>query len=172
MSGNKLQKEFGQVYESLSDAIFRHCYFRLSDRERALDLMQETFVRVWDALADGQREIKNLKSFLYKTAHNLIIDEYRTRKNTLSIDKLKESGWDIKGEDKTEANAEMSIGVEKILKTLDQIDGKYRDTIIMRYIDGLSLKEIAETTGETVNNVAVRINRGLKQTKELLEDEK
>src|SRR4030042_4318451 len=151
MSENKLQKEFGQVYESLSDAIFRHCYFRLSDRERALDLMQETFIRVWDALADGQREIRNLKPFLYKTAHNLIIDEYRTRKNTLSIDKLKESGWDIKDENKVETSAETSIGIEKILKTLDKIDEKYRATIIMRYIDELSLKEIAEATGETIN---------------------
>jgi RNA polymerase sigma-70 factor (ECF subfamily) len=171
MSENKLQKEFGQFYESLSDAIFRHCFFRLSDRERALDLMQETFIRTWSVLADGKREIKNIKSFLYRTAHNLIVDEYRTRKSTFSVEGLRESGWDIKDEDKIEVDVETSIETEKILQTLNKIDEKYRDAVIMRYIDELSLKEIAEATGETINNIGVRINRGLKQTKKLLENE-
>lgn len=172
MSSNKLKREFGQAYEDLSDAIFRHCYFRLSDRERALDLMQETFMRVWNVLASGEREIENLKAFLYKTANNLVIDEYRSRKIQVSVEDMRELGLDIREDQAIEEEADIAMGAEKILGLLERVDGKYRDAVIMRYIDELSLKEIALITGEKVGNVAVRINRGLRQIREFLQNEK
>ena len=168
-----LRKEFAKTYDDLSDALFRHCFFRLSDRERALDLMQETFIRVWNVLANEREEIKNLKAYLYKTANNLIIDEYRARRETVSVEAMRESGVDIKDESTTiETDVEVSIGFGHVFEVLQGLDEKYKDAVIMRYIDQLSLKEIASITGETVSNVAVRVNRGLKQVKELIENGK
>jgi RNA polymerase sigma factor (sigma-70 family) len=74
-------KEFGEAYERYSDELFRHCSLRLSDRERALELTQEAFVRAWQYIQRGQ-EVRELRPFLYRTLRNLIIDEYRRHKNT------------------------------------------------------------------------------------------
>jgi RNA polymerase sigma factor (sigma-70 family) len=73
------EEEFVKLYDELADKLFRHCYFRVFNRERAKDLMQETFMRVWKYCNEGH-EVKNLKSFLYKVANNLIIDESRKKK--------------------------------------------------------------------------------------------
>jgi len=48
-------KEFGEAYERYSDELFRHCALRLSDRERAMEITQETFVRAWQYIERGQR---------------------------------------------------------------------------------------------------------------------
>ena len=75
------EKAFLEAFESYSDALFRHASFRISDRERAYDLTQDTFLKAWDYLAGGGT-VKQYKSFLYRILHNLIIDEYRKKKSS------------------------------------------------------------------------------------------
>lgn len=151
--------DFIDFYNVLSDAIFRHVYFRVFDRERAKELTQETFMRTWQYIAAG-KEIKNHKAFLYKVANNLIIDESR-KKKSLSLDELKESGFDPGFEEREHIQNSLDAESAKIvIKTLAE---KYRDVVMMRYVDGFSPKEIARMIGETENVVSVRIHRGLKQ---------
>lgn len=82
------EREFTQAYEEHADALFRHCYFRVSNRERALELTQEAFMKTWDSVAQG-KEINNYRAFLFRVLNNLIIDEYRKKKST-SLDALLE----------------------------------------------------------------------------------
>ena len=55
-----------------------------------------------------------------------------------------------------------------MIEVIGWLDEKYRDVVLMRYVDELSPKEISEVVGESENNVSVRIHRGLKQLKEIL----
>ncbi len=158
--------EFLKAYDDFADAIFRHCYFRIFDREKAKDVVQDTFVRLWKYIAGGE-DIKNTKALLYKMANNLMIDDSR-KKSTVSIELLAEKGFDP-GDDHmpkliNELDSRYVTGV------LNQLEPKYRDVIAMRYISDLSIGEIAEVTNESENNVSVRIHRGLKQLKEIIND--
>jgi RNA polymerase sigma-70 factor (ECF subfamily) len=159
----RIMEEFMKAYDDLSDAIFRHCYFRISDRERAKDLMQDTFTKSWQYISGGA-QVSNMKAFLYKVANNLIIDEYRKKKE-LSLDNLQEQGFDPGFDDrrKNESNIDVS--------SINKLDKKYREVILMRYIDELSPKEIAGILGESENNISVRLHRGMGQLKEILNDE-
>ena len=65
------ENDFLKVYEDLADPVFRHCYFRLSDREKAKDIVQETFKRFWDSF--GKEKIENHKAFVFKIANNQAI---------------------------------------------------------------------------------------------------
>lgn len=154
-----VQNTFLAAYDQYSDAIFRHCYFRVFDRERGKDLMQEVFLRAWEYLAKGE-EVLNMRAFLYRIANNLIVDESRKKRET-SLEKLQEDGFDL-GKDETE-QWQGRLDRERILGTLDQLDKGYRDILVMRYVKDLSPSEIAEMTGESANTVSVRIYRGLKQ---------
>jgi RNA polymerase sigma-70 factor (ECF subfamily) len=156
--------QFLQAYEAYADAIFRHCYFRVYDRERARELMQECFMRTWAQIADG-KDIKNVRAFLYRVANNLIIDESRKKKES-SLDVLMDEGFEPSNAD--EALIVAGAEASQIMKLLDRVDGKYREVIVMRYIDDLSPKEIAAVLGETENAVSVRIHRGIKQIREYL----
>ena len=73
------EARFLKAFEDYSDALFRHASLRISNRERAVDLVHDTFTKVWSYLRDGY-EIESFRPFLYKVLNNLIIDEYRKRK--------------------------------------------------------------------------------------------
>jgi RNA polymerase sigma-70 factor, ECF subfamily len=162
---NKINEEFIKLYDETADSLFRHCYFKVSNRELALDLVQETFARTWEYIASG-KEVNNIKGFLFKVANNLIIDEYR-KKKVVSLEVLQESiGFDAPTQDhkKTVFNVE----VDTILTHIKKLDTKYREVILMRYVNDYSPKEIAQMLGESENAVSVRINRGLKKVQEML----
>jgi len=159
-----LEEEFLKAYDQYSDAIFRHCYYRVFDRERGKDLMQEVFMRAWEYLARGEK-VRNMRAFLYRIANNLIVDESR-KKREASLDKLQEEGFDP-GQDDT-ARLNHRIEHVRVLHTLKTLDGHYRDILIMRYMNDLSPSEIAEVTGESANTISVRIYRGLKQLRSML----
>ncbi|OGN12340.1 MAG: hypothetical protein A3B91_02215 [Candidatus Yanofskybacteria bacterium RIFCSPHIGHO2_02_FULL_41_29] len=157
-------EQFTKAYDDLSDAIFRHCWFRIGDRERAKDLMQDTFIKSWQYIKEGT-EVNNLKAFLYRVANNLIIDEYRKKKE-VSLDNLMAEGFEP-GLDERSKN-EAGIDAKLAMSVINKLDDKYRKPILMRYIDELSPREIASILGESENNISVKIHRGLKQLKELL----
>jgi len=156
--------EFIALYDEMADQLFRHCYFKVSNRELALDLVQETFSRTWEYIASG-KQVNNIKGFLFKVANNLIIDEYR-KKKVVSLETLQETGFDAPVNDhkKTIFNVE----VDTVLAQVNKLDDKYKEVILMRYVKDYSPKEIASILGESENAVSVRINRGLKKVQEML----
>ncbi|OGI87783.1 hypothetical protein A2995_00700 [Candidatus Nomurabacteria bacterium RIFCSPLOWO2_01_FULL_33_24] len=168
MKVNKQNSEFLRAYDEYSDAIFRFCLFKTRNRDLSLDITQETFMKTWEYLSGGEkREIENIRAFLYKVANNLIIDQSRKKKN-FSLDEMVEYGFDY-GFDEKEKTEEVIDG-KKVIKVLDQIDDKYREVIIMHYVDDFSIKEIAKIIKETENNVSVRLHRGLKDIKSILRE--
>ena len=159
-----LENEFLQAYERYCDAIFRHCFFRLFDREKALDLTQTVFMKTWEYIQGG-RKIQNYKSFLYQVANNLIIDNSR-KKTSLSLDQLTEQGFDP-GEDETgffQARTDTNL----ILGILADVDEEAKNLLVLRYLDDLGPKEIGELLGLSENVVSVRLNRAIKKVQKLL----
>ncbi len=154
------QKErFIEAFNTYSDALFRHALFRVSDRQVSIDLVQDAYTKTWAQVANGQ-VIENFQSYLYHVLNNLIIDYYR-KKKSVSLDTLAEDGFDPAGDGAEEivASAEHS----ELMHHLDALPQKDRDVIVMRYIDGLQIKQIAQVLGETENSVSVRVHRAIKK---------
>jgi len=171
MDNNTIYKEFEKAYNDLSEPIFRHCYFRIYNRERAAEITQDVFMRTWDYLRDGKKEVQNLRAFIYKVAHNLIVNEITRRKQPLSLDEIhEEHGFDPGGDNEEEVMRNRLDG-EQALKRLKDLDPNYRDVLYMRYVDELTVKEIAELRGEKENNVSVKIHRGLEKMKQMYRKE-
>lgn len=156
---------FIQAYDQYADAIFRHCYFRVYDRELARDLMQETFKKTWIYITNGNK-IENIKAFLYRIATNLVIDHKR-KNGTISLDQLKEKGFEPEGDDKHDY-IYTKLETERILSVVRQLDERSRQVILLRYVDGLTPKEISKATGRSQNVVSVSLNRAVKKVRELV----
>lgn len=147
---------------------------RLSDRDRALELTQECFLRAWEYIARGET-IAQYRPFLYRVLNNLVVDEYRRHKPQ-SLDALLEEdigGPGLEGEllrDEFDLfeDAAVRYDAAKALEMLEQLPEHHRAVIVMRYIDGLSPGEIAECLGESENTVSVRIHRGVRKLRDLL----
>ncbi|MBI2023631.1 RNA polymerase sigma factor [Candidatus Giovannonibacteria bacterium] len=157
-------KTFLEAYDLYADALFRHCYFRTFDRELARDLVQESFTRTWLYIAEERNRIENIRAFLYRTLHNLIVDEIR-KKKSFSLDELSEKGFSPTDNSFEKMGSKILCG--DIIRLAGSLDPKYREAVLMRYLDDLSPKEIAAILGITENAVSVHINRGLNMLKEL-----
>ncbi|MBU3668834.1 MAG: RNA polymerase sigma factor [Candidatus Taylorbacteria bacterium] len=162
-----LKKDFDQAYETHSDALFRYAFYKVSDKEKALDIVQDTFVRFWEYLAaDG--EVLNTKSFLYRIATNAIIDYYRKKKE-VSLDDMADIGFDPidhDGHHRILRSADSKLALELVHK----LDEEARAIILMKYVDDLTVKEIAEIFEQRENTISVRLHRALKDLQDLFEN--
>lgn len=160
-----LKKEFLQAYDKCADAIYRHLFFKTCDTELSKDLTQETFMKTWQYMAAG-KQIENIKAFLYKIAGNLVIDNSRKKKE-MSLDALEEAGAQFAQRDDDEFSDKVEL--ERVRIAVDKLSEKYREIVLLRYVDDLSLKEIAHLKAISTNVVSVRINRAITKLRKLLE---
>ena len=164
MQHDTLQIQFLRSYDSYSDAVFRFCVMKVSVREAAQDITQEVFMRYWQSLRKGD-DLKNERAFLYTIARNLVIDWYRKKKET-SLDAIMDTGVDFKGDGPQSItdNAE----TQEVLAVIQKLDEDSREVLLLRFVEGLSPKEIAEQLDESANVISVRIHRALKKVQELI----
>ena len=155
--------QFEELFKRQNNAIFRHLFYRLGDRERAKELTQEVFMKTWQHLSKGNT-IEFEKAFLYQVANNLFINEIRTKKQSVSLDDLHEKGG-FEIEDTAESPEQRSEQRE-LLDQLDKLPENYREVLILRYIDGMAVQDIATLLNEKETNISMRIARALSKLKE------
>jgi len=166
------EARFLAAFEEYGDALFRHAAIRISDRERSIDLVHDTFTKVWSYVRAGH-EIESYRPFLYKVLNNLIIDEYRKQKES-SLDALMEKDGVDEGtfnelhESSTEALAATLDG-RQAMELIAKLPDVYREVLILRFIDGLGPKEMSVLIEETENVISVRLHRGLKLLRDHIE---
>src|SRR3989344_1656133 len=143
-----MEQLFREAFERHADELFRHASLRLSDRDRALELTQEAFLRAWQYAGRGE-EILEIRPFLFRTLRNLIIDEYR-KKKSFSLDEMIEAddGGQIESNvlrDETDAleNAIGRFDGGQALEMIRQLPDIYAEVLAMRYIDERTVSEIA-----------------------------
>ncbi|MCX6757274.1 MAG: sigma-70 family RNA polymerase sigma factor [Candidatus Nomurabacteria bacterium] len=170
VKNDNLKEVFSKAYDDFGDAIFRYCKFQTSNHELALDLTADTFTKTWEYLSSG-KEVDNLRAFLYRVANNLIID-YRRKKKSDSLDAITEAGFDIKDENDEKIMHENAFEGKMAMEAVQKLDENYRDVLIMRFVEDMSVKEISKILNEKENNISVRIHRALEKLKNLLSENK
>ncbi|MCX6753670.1 MAG: RNA polymerase sigma factor [Candidatus Nomurabacteria bacterium] len=171
-----IQSTFEAIYIKESDVIFRFCLLRVSNRETALDIVQETFLRLWKQMQED-KDILNERALLFTIARHLIIDWYR-KKKSFSLDAMvlnnsnndeRETSFDILDEETTFANLEIGAEGRYLIDQINKLGDTYRESIYLRYVEDLSPGEIGKIMGITPNAASVRINRGLVELKKIVE---
>ena len=155
------EQKFIEAFNQYADALFRHSFFRVSNRQVSIDLVQDAYTKTWVQITKGEI-IENFQAYLYHVLNNLIIDYYR-KKKSVSLDALSEDGFDPvgTGEEEIVQNAER----EHMMKFLETLQKRDRDVVVMRYVDGLQIKQIANVLGESENGISVRLHRAVKKLK-------
>ena len=167
MDQDETKAYFLQIYDTYADSIYRFCLLKVSNDEVATDLTQEVFTRFWQALREGT-VMRSERALLYTVARNLIIDWYRKKKES-SLDALTDEGIEFVGEGAREIlhAAEM----REALTAIEKLDDPSREALLLRYVEGLSPRDIAQLTGESANAVSVRLNRAIKKVRTILRTE-
>lgn len=172
MVDTRVESLFLEAHRAYADALFRHAGFRINNRERSVELVQDTFLKAWDYVASGG-EVQEYKSFFYRILNNLIIDEYRKKKSS-SLDEILENDTGVMemklsqgSRREVEENLDERTAIEGIRAHIPELPDAYREVITLRYIDGFTPKEIATMIGISENTVSVRIHRGTHKLREL-----
>jgi RNA polymerase sigma-70 factor (ECF subfamily) len=163
MEQETLKATFLDAFDEYSDAIFRFCMVKTGNVELAEDLTQDTFMRFWQALRGGAT-MTNTRSYLYTIANNAVIDWYRKKKSD-SLDQKFESGFQVRDED---LSPEAQSRYAEVLRHIADLADGDAAVLLMRYVDGLEPRDIAEILGESANTVSVRINRATKRLQQQL----
>lgn len=168
MKDNTITQNFEKIYADESDAIFRFCLVRVSDREQALDLTQETFMRLWQSLHRGE-SILNNEAFLFTVARRLIIDWYR-KKKSVSLEAMmwgdENTHTDII-DDATTENLEANPEGRYLIDKINQLDSNHREPIYLRFVEDLSPQEIGKILGISANAASVRISRAVLELRKI-----
>lgn len=166
-SDEKINQQFLKAYDRYADAIFRHCYFRVGSKEFAEELTQEVFIRAWKFLAKGGAVKKSMQAFLYRVARNIVIDFVRQKKDVASLELLRENGFEPAKDDRGSLNA--LLDSRSALSKLSRLEAHHREILIMRYVEGLPPRQIAEIMQLTPNVASVRIHRAKEQMKKIVD---
>lgn len=160
---------FGALYESYAPAIYRFIAVKVSTRQEAEDLLHEVFMSAWQKLPGFTEQGFPFGSWLYKIARNRVIDHYRTKKVSVSIDDETSGFEDL--EDKVTPVGEaldQTLDIEAIKGALDQLSDEQREVIEMRFMADLSPAEIAQITGKREGTVRIIQFRALKKIKDII----
>lgn len=164
MDQETLTAQFISAYDQYADELYRFCLFKVSDAERAQDLVQDVFTRYWQTLGKS-RDIEYPRALLFTIARNRITDWYRKKKED-SLDALQEEGIEFAGQ--TGSDVERSAMYAEALDALKDLDEPSREAILLRYTEGWSPSEIAALHHESANAVSVRLNRAVKKLQDRL----
>lgn len=164
------QSQFIALYDEYADRIFKYCYFRVSSKEEAEDITAKVFLKTWEYIEKGNK-IEYPKTFLYKSANNLVIDFYRTTKRNkeLSLDDP-DREIEIPIQDDFIENMDVRILLSEVREHIEALPEKYQLIVILRYVDDLTIPEIADITDLSENNISVRLHRAVEKLKQQLTD--
>lgn len=160
---NEVEKHnsFQALYTNQNDALFRFCFTKIRDRHIAIDLVQESFIRLWDYM-EKQEEVSYPKALLYRIAHNLVIDWAR-KKKAQSLDTILDTGLEFSSNEDLGPDHVSRDDMRSVMRTMEKLSASYREVVTMRYVDGLSVTEIADLTGEQANAISVRLHRAMQK---------
>jgi RNA polymerase sigma-70 factor (ECF subfamily) len=169
LSSRSLKKDkqaFIEIYNIYVDDIYRFIYFKVGHREEAQDISSDVFLKAWDyIILNKVDKSKNLKALFYKIARNSVVDYYRSKKNTSSLDSLENTDLnDIKQD--PQAITEIKYEYERILRLLNNIKDEYKEVIILKHINELTWDEIAQALGKSKGSLRVLLHRATKVLEE------
>lgn len=156
-------KAFDLLLSRNQTKLFSYILFVVSDREKAEDIFQETFVKVISRLQQ-RRYVTSGKfgAWLIRIAHNIIMDSYRERRIENVIETPEDNNLtNISSDNLLELNIENQYVNDQVLedvkKIMNLLPDTQREVVYMRYYQQLSFKEIAECTNVSINTALGRM---------------
>jgi RNA polymerase sigma-70 factor (ECF subfamily) len=161
---------FIEAYDLYVDDIHRFVFFKIGNTEEANDLTSIVFLKTWEYLKNNSLiDSRTLKALLYKIARTSIVDYYRSRQIVSSIDDEQHKIDVVDESQNVVEQINLNSDLELIRKKLPELKVEYREIIILRFVNDLTLDEIADVTGKHKVNIRVLIFRALKALRELIE---
>jgi len=168
----KNQEYFLYLVERYKEKLFRYIR-RISsfEKEEVEDILQDIFIKVYQNLNGFDLKLK-FSSWIYRITHNQVISQYRKIKNKpkiLSFDLNNHFLENISSDLNLNQEINLNDLKEEINQFLNQLDIKYREVLILKFMEEKDYREISDILKKPIGTIATLINRAKKKLKELIE---
>ena len=166
---------FDELLERHKDRVFMYIYHSVKNEELANDLFQDTFVKAITTIKQG-RYVENghFAAWVTRIAHNLIIDYFRQVKNEnlqstddTDINILNRKELSESTIEENLVTSQIHSDVRRLIRTLPE---SQREVLVMRYYKNMSCKEIADTTGVSINTALGRMRYAILNMRRIAEE--
>jgi RNA polymerase sigma-70 factor (ECF subfamily) len=158
---------FGLVYDDLVKPVYRYIYYRVED-SIAEDLTEETFFKAWQNLRQFKPGKYPFSAWIFRIAHNLVIDHYRKNK---SYDEIDEQIPDENLDRDPHRQTELKLTNVRLRKVIRKLPDSYQQIILLKYINELDNAEIASAIGKSEGAIRTLQSRALEKLRVLLGEE-
>jgi RNA polymerase sigma-70 factor (ECF subfamily) len=157
---------FGEVYSMYLDRIYRYIYYQVHNKETAEDLTEEVFIKAWRKIGKFRWEGRPFSAWLYRIAHNHVVDYFRTNRRHEPLD------IDIPtDQDQPEGEYEQKQLQQMILRALSSLPQQQRQIITLKFIEDSSNETIGQVTGKSQGAIRVMQMRALGALRRRLKEE-
>jgi RNA polymerase sigma-70 factor (ECF subfamily) len=154
---------FGEIYASYIERIYRYVYYQVKDRMLAEDIAEEVFLKAWRNLDSYKGNGASLSSWLYRIAHNLVIDNFRAGKKLAAMKREV-----VDDTDSPQHTAESNWQKQRLLEVVDTLPEQQKQLILLKFIEGMNNEEIAQVTGKTQGAIRIMQMRALASLRQRL----
>ena len=137
---------FARLYDAYLARVYRYVYFRVSDKQVAEDIASDVFLRAWENLKRYRIGSSPFIAWLYRIAHNAVIDYHRKKKPETLLQAV--AVENMAAADKMEDRLELKLESEQLRRSLHHLTDEQQQVIILKFIGGLSTQEIARQMGK------------------------
>jgi RNA polymerase sigma-70 factor (ECF subfamily) len=159
--------DFLEIHDQFYERVRKFILSSVRDESAADDLVQQAFMKIQENLS-GVRDASKVSSWVFRIAHNLCQDHFRTRKRSPSHEEIHEGLVNLQ-ETPLQKKAEQGEMSQCVQEQLNLLPESLRSVLIFSDIMEFSQQEIADILGLTVENVKVRLHRARKKFKAILE---
>ena len=152
-----------EIYEHYSPKLYRYAMRLLGDVNLAEDCVADTFSRFLQALKRGGGPKQHLQAYLYRVAHNWVVDHYR-RSQPVSLNEQ----INLRSEGDLAQSVAYKLESERMRAALRLLTNEQRQVIVLKYLEELSNREVAKIMGKTVGAIKAMQHRALASLERLL----
>lgn len=158
---------FGELYSIYLDQIYRYVFYQVRDKMTAEDITEDVFIKAWKAIGSCKGKEKTFLSWLYRIAHNHLINTLRGMNKTKSIEKDNLA-------EVIASKSEIEEGIEhqELLEAITCLPKNQKQVIILKFIEGLDNREIAKIMGKKEGAIRISQMRALATLRGKLGEEK
>ena len=152
---------FGQLYEMFLDKIYRYAYYQVKDKMTAEDITETVFMKAWKQIATCKGHGDTFSAWLYRIAHNQVVDTLKSSKALQTIDLE-----DISNLDSPELTADLRDEAEDLAGMIAELPEGQRQVLILKFIEGLNNAEISRILNKSEQAIRILQMRALARMRE------
>ncbi|MBI5879636.1 MAG: sigma-70 family RNA polymerase sigma factor [Chloroflexi bacterium] len=156
---------FAELYDLYIDRIFKYVYYKVGLVPVAEDLTSQVFLKAWERIGDYQPTERPFAAWLYRIAHNLIVDHYRTRRAEAPLDELPLADERMPSFDDW---AELHLTRERLQRAIARLTDDQQQVIILKFLEGYGTEQVGEILGKDKGAVRALQFRALNALQRLL----